>query len=91
MLDPRLRPGMSATAEIVIEQKPGQILIPVRASILHNGKPAVWVQTGETFAIREVEVGKRNETDIIVTKGLREGEVVALENPVDAAKKAKKI
>jgi len=91
LLDPRLRPGMSATAEIVIEQKPGQILIPVRASILHNGKPAVWVQTGETFAIREVEVGKRNETDIIVTKGLREGEVVALENPVDAAKKAKKI
>jgi RND family efflux transporter MFP subunit len=90
-LDPRLRPGMSATAEIVIEQKPEQILIPVRASILHNGKPAVWVQTGETFAIREVEVGKRNETDIIVTKGLREGEVVALENPVDAAKKAKKI
>jgi HlyD family secretion protein len=91
LLDPRLRPGMSATAEIVIEQKPGQILIPVRASVLHNGKPAVWVQTGETFAIREVEVGKRNETDIIVTKGLREGEVVALENPVDAAKKAKKI
>jgi hypothetical protein len=50
----------------------------------------VWIQTGETFVIREVEVGKRNETDIIVTKGLREGEVVALENPVDAAKKAKK-
>jgi hypothetical protein len=90
-LDPRLRPGMSATAEIVIEQQPNRLLIPVRASVLHNGKPAVWVQKGEEFVIREVEVGKRNETDIIVLKGLKEGEVVALENPVDAAKKAKKI
>jgi RND family efflux transporter MFP subunit len=89
--DARLRPGMSASAEIVIESQPNQLLIPARASFLHNGKPAVWVQKGADFVIRNIEVGKRNETEMVVTSGLREGEVVTLENPIEAAKKAKKL
>jgi hypothetical protein len=36
-------------------------------------------------------VGKRNENDIVVLKGLQPGEVVALENPFEAAKRAKKL
>ena len=90
-LDPRLRPGMSATAVIIIESQPDQLLIPIRASIVHNGKPAVYLQRGENFVITPIEVGKRNETDIVVLKGLKQGDVVALENPVEAAKKAKKL
>ena len=90
-LDPRLRPGMSATAEIIIESQPGRLLIPVRASFVNNGKPAVYVQKGQNFQLRAIEVGKRNETDIVVLKGLREGESVALENPAEAAKRAKKL
>lgn len=89
-LDPRLRPGMSATAEIVIESHPNVLLIPARASFLHQGKPAVWVQRGQQFQIRPIEVGLRGENDIVVLKGLREGEVVALENPIEAARRAKK-
>ncbi len=90
-LDPRLRPGMSATAEVVIESVPNTLLIPVRASFLEKGKPAVYVQKGQQFPIRVIEVGKRNDTDMIVTKGLKEGELVTLENPIEAAKKAKKL
>ena len=90
-LDPRLRPGMSATAEVVIESEPNTLLIPVRASFLEKGKPAVYVQKGQQFPIRVIEVGKRNDTDMIVTKGLKEGELVTLENPIEAAKKAKKL
>ncbi|HET8546878.1 MAG TPA: efflux RND transporter periplasmic adaptor subunit [Bryobacteraceae bacterium] len=90
-LDPRLRPGMSATAEVVIESEPNRLLIPVRASFMHQGKPAVYVQRGQQFEIRHIEVGKRNETDMVVLSGLREGEGVALENPIEAARKAKKL
>lgn len=90
-LDPRLRPGMSASAEIVIESEPNTLLIPIRASFMNKGKPAVYVQKGEEFVIRQIEVGKRNDTDMIVIKGLREGESVALENPIEAAKRAKKL
>lgn len=89
--DERLRPGMSASAELVLERIPNSILIPLRASFTVQGKPAVYVQKGNNFEVRRIEVGKRNETDIVVTSGLKPGEVVALENPVEAAKKAKKI
>jgi hypothetical protein len=90
-LDPRLRPGMSASAEIVIESEPNALLIPVRASFLRNGKPAVYVQRGNQFVVRQIEVGKRNESDIVVLKNLRAGEVVTLENPLEAAKRARKL
>jgi HlyD family secretion protein len=90
-LDARLRPGMSATAEIIIESQPNVLLIPVRASFVHNGKPAVYVQRGQNFTIREIKVGKRNDNDIVVLGGLRESELVTLENPTEALKRAKKL
>lgn len=89
-LDARLRPGMSATAEIIIEKDPHALLIPTRASFTLNGKPAVYVQKGQSFSTRTIAVGKRNEDDIVVLSGLREGELVTLENPVEALKRAKK-
>jgi multidrug efflux pump subunit AcrA (membrane-fusion protein) len=89
-LDPRLRPGMSASAEIIIEKEPSQLLIPARASFDKEGKPAVYVQTGKDFVVRNVQIGNRNDEEIVIAGGLKEGEIVALENPVEAAKKAKK-
>lgn len=90
-VDPRLRPGMSASAEIIIESQDNQLLIPIRASFMRQGKPSVYVQRGSTFVLRHIEVGKRNETDMVVLSGLREGEMVALEDPIEAAKKARKL
>ena len=89
-LDPRLRPGMSATAEVIIERDPNALLIPVRASFTKNDKPAVFVQTGQRFQERDITVGKRNEDDMVVLSGLKEGELVTLENPAEAVKRAKK-
>lgn len=89
-LDPRLRPGMSASVDIIIESEPNVLLIPARASFVHEGKPSVYVQRGQKFPVRVIEVGKRNDNDIVVLAGLKEGEMVALEDPAEAAKKAKK-
>ncbi len=90
-VDPRLRPGMSATAEILIESEPNSLLIPSRASFSTNGKPSVYIQRGGGFQVHGIEVGKRNETDIVVVKGLKDGDVVALENPAEVIKRAKKL
>jgi HlyD family secretion protein len=90
-LDSRLRPGMSATAEIIIEREPNALLIPVRASFTQHDKPAVYIQKGNQFQLRTITVGKRNEEDMIVLEGLKEGELVTLENPIEAAKRAKKL
>ena len=89
-LDERLRPGMSASAEVIIERQPNMLLIPARASFDRDGKPAVYVQKGKQFTVRAIEVGKRNDDDIIIIGGLKEGEIVTLESPTDAAKRAKK-
>jgi hypothetical protein len=35
-------------------------------------------------------VGRQNDEDIIVTHGLKEGDMVTLESPAEAAKRAKK-
>src|SRR5260221_9345242 len=90
-VDPRLRPGMSCTAEVIIESVADSLLIPARASFMNKGKAAVWIQRGENFQIRQIELGKRNENDIVVTKGLKAGDVIAMEDPNEVAKRAKKL
>src|ERR1035437_7881939 len=89
-LDDRLRPGMSATTEIIIEREPNSLLIPSRASFSKDGKPAVFEQVGKAFVTRQIQLGKQNDDDVIVTGGLKEGDVVTLENPAESAKRAKK-
>ena len=89
-LDDRIRPGMSASAEIIIEKQPNMLLIPARASFDSDGKPAAYLQSGKSFKVQPIEVGKRNDDDIIVLGGLKEGDIVTLESPADAAKRSKK-
>jgi multidrug efflux pump subunit AcrA (membrane-fusion protein) len=89
-LDDRLRPGMSASTEVIIERKPNALLIPVQASFSKGGKPAVYVQHGKDFPVRMIQVGRHSDEDIVVTGGLKEGDMVTLESPAEAAKRAKK-
>ena len=81
---------MSASAEIIIERNPAALLIPIRCSFTLDGRPAVYIQKGQQFLTRKIEVGKRNDEDMVVTGGLKEGEMVTLENPAEALKRAKK-
>ncbi len=86
-VDARLRPGMSATAEIIIERQPNALLVPIKASFELEGKPTVFVQKRNRFSRQQIKAGKRNATDLVVLAGLTEGQVVALENPEEAARK----
>lgn len=89
-LDPRLRPGMTANAEVVISSVPNSLLVPITASFTKDGQPAVWLQKGGNFVLTPVVAGERNDTDLLVLKGLSEGDVVALEDPTEAMKRARK-
>jgi hypothetical protein len=81
---------MSATTEIIIEREPNSLLIPSRASFAKDGKPAVFQQVGKAFVTRAIQLGKQNDDEAIVTGGLKEGDIVTLENPAESAKRAKK-
>ena len=45
-IDDRLRPGMSATVEIVVQLLPDVLVIPAKASTQVDGKPTVFVKDG---------------------------------------------
>ncbi len=80
-MDQKLRPGMSATSEIVVEKLPDVILIPARASFDHGGKALAYVLKGGALEPRQITLGRRNEFQVEVRSGLTPGERVALEEP----------
>jgi HlyD family secretion protein len=89
-VDERLRPGTTASAEIIVYRQPNTLMIPLQASFDNKGKPVVYVQSGKGFTMRQIQIGRQNEDEVVVTGGLHEGDVVALVDPVKASKQAKK-
>jgi multidrug efflux pump subunit AcrA (membrane-fusion protein) len=81
-LDPRLRPGMSVSVEIIVESRPGALVIPAKASFQIDGQPTVFVVQGSGFRPQPIEVLARNSTEIVISDVLEEGQVIALENPL---------
>jgi RND family efflux transporter MFP subunit len=86
---PELRPGMSARVEITSETIQNALWIPAQALFESDGKKFVYLKTGSSFARKDVNLVRRNETRVILT-GLQAGQEVALANPAEAAPKAAK-
>ncbi len=80
-LDDRLRPGMSVTAEVVVERLPQVLVIPAKASFQIDGRPTVFVKNGRRYRAQAIEVQARSANEIVVSGGLDEGDEIALENP----------
>jgi multidrug efflux pump subunit AcrA (membrane-fusion protein) len=80
-LDPKLRPGMSAGADLTVDRLTGVVLIPARAVFDQGGKVLAYVKKGRTWEPREITTGEKNETQVVVREGLQPGETVALEDP----------
>ena len=80
-IDDRLRPGMSATVEVIIQQIEDVLVIPSKASTQIDGRPTVFVKEGSGYRRAPIEVAATNGAEIVVASGLSEGDVIALENP----------
>lgn len=80
-LDDQLRPGMSASVEVIVEELPNVLVIPARASFQIEGKPTLFVRSGNGFRRQIIDVLARNANEIVVSGDISEGEVIALENP----------
>lgn len=80
-IDPRIRPGMSATARIAVDRVPNSILIPLEAVFSKFGRNVAYVFSGGKFTERAIETGRRGNGQIIVIRGLKAGERVALQDP----------
>ena len=81
--DGRIKPDLSASADIVLREQQDAIVVP-RAAIGHSeGRDVVWVRDGQRFVERPVEIGLLSDTEATVRTGLSEGEVIAAQNITD--------
>lgn len=79
--DPRLKPGMSAKGEIIVEEIPNSVWLPIESVFEKDGKTVAYVMGGGRPQKKEVRVGKRNDTSIIIKEGLKGDELVCLQDP----------
>lgn len=79
--DARIKPGMSASARVIVERIPEVLSIPLEAIFEVEGKPVVFLANQRT---REVTPGRRNDREIEIVAGLKEGDAVLLVDPASA-------
>lgn len=80
-LDVLLRPGLLADIEIIVEKVPNAIHIPVQAVFEKEGKPVVYVRSGNEYIERQIAPLKRSESVMVIAGGVKPGEMVALADP----------
>ncbi|MCC6549551.1 MAG: efflux RND transporter periplasmic adaptor subunit [Ignavibacteriaceae bacterium] len=76
-----LKPGMTTSNRIIISEVPDVLYIPQEAVFQKHGGHVVYIKRATGFEEKDVTLGERNEDYIIVTKGLRTGDEVALRDP----------
>jgi HlyD family secretion protein len=79
--DDVLKPGITTTNKIIVDTVAAVLSIPIISVFEDEGKTWAYVRNGSSFEKRAVELGQRNDNFVVVTKGIAEGERVALRNP----------
>jgi len=80
--DPRvLKPGMTADAEFICDSVEMTMFVPLESVIEKDGKTFVFVKNGKRYERTRILTGKYNDNFIIVTRGLKMGQVIALRDP----------
>ena len=79
---PKLRPGMTCRAEIVVEELADAVYVPLQAVVRVGRAPTVYVVNHARVTPREVETGLDNNRVVHVVRGLEAGETVWLTPPL---------
>lgn len=79
--DPAMRPGMSCSVEILVDELTDATYVPVQAVFLDAGEPVCFVSAGGKVELRKVETGENNGKQVVIEAGLEPGEVVLLSLP----------
>jgi HlyD family secretion protein len=80
-VDPKIRPGMTATARIATERVPDVFLVPAEAVFQKDGSPVVYVLDGWGFIERRVQITRRGREQAAVAEGLKAGDRLATRRP----------
>ncbi len=81
--DARLKPGMTAQITVIVGRVPNAITIPAQASFLKFGQTVAYVWNGSAFQERAIQIERRSRDRILVSAGLKQGDLVALQDPTE--------
>jgi len=76
--DPRLKPGMYAEVEIILDEAPDTVAVPRSAVEFDDDKAFVRVVAEEGIQRREVTIAAEGEYRVAVSEGLEDGSEVLL-------------
>jgi HlyD family secretion protein len=79
--DPRIRPGMTATARIAADRLPNVTLVPAEAIFQKDGRPVVYRVHGSKFDEQSIEITRRGREQAAVSAGVKPGDRLAVRRP----------
>ncbi|HTS35874.1 MAG TPA: efflux RND transporter periplasmic adaptor subunit [Candidatus Solibacter sp.] len=79
--DSRFKPGISGQVNVIVDRVPDAIVVPGQALFQKSGQNVAYVWQGTQFEERTVEVSRRSGENVMIAKGLKAGEQVALKDP----------
>jgi hypothetical protein len=83
--DSSLRPGMTTGNEVETQALKDVLFIPLDALVVEDGVSIVFKQDGGRVIKQEVATGAMNDDEVVIVKGLNEGETVLLSPPLNRA------
>lgn len=83
-VDSILKPGMTTSNNILINEVPNKMTIPLESVFSEKSKSYVYLRKGNAIEKREVLLGKSNDEVAIVEKGLEAGDEVFMSEPASA-------
>ncbi|WP_298717941.1 HlyD family secretion protein [Chitinophaga sp.] len=83
-VDSILKPGMTTSNNILINEVPDKLTIPLESVFSEKSKSYVYIRRGNMIEKREVALGKSNDEVVIVEKGLAAGDEVFMSEPASA-------
>ncbi len=80
--DLRLKPGLTATADIVLNQYDDVLYVPVESIFFDaDKKPLVYLRQGSKTTPRHVSIGESNDRYVVIKDGLQEGDEILQGRP----------
>ena len=79
--DPRIRPGMTATARIAADKLPNVTLVPAETIFQRDGRPVVYRLRGSKFDEQVIEIVRRGREQAAVSAGVNPGDKLAVRRP----------
>ena len=74
--DPRLLPDLSAALDVDLGSQKNVLVVPSQSIAGEGEHPCVWLKTTGGFEKRSIQMGPRNDLEVVVNSRLSEGDII---------------